>query len=145
MSASYLVTVVIPTIRKHGWMVQYVGPSTEQNRYAYTVGMGDYGLPDILVVGLPPRRSQIILNSVAEVFLMLRKAYVGDLYEIIRGYPIRPRRCTSTSAFVSLAGFSQIYDRHQQRRSKRGIQILLPDKKGRFAGQRAFDGEPTLL
>ena len=49
-------------ITKHRWAVQFV----EGDRpFAYTIGLHDRGLPELLISGLPPRTSKRLLNSIA--------------------------------------------------------------------------------
>ncbi|MBW8711109.1 MAG: DUF4262 domain-containing protein, partial [Mycobacterium sp.] len=51
------------TIRIHGWAVQ----SVEDDRlpFAYTIGLHDRGLPELLVTGLSPQPAARLLNDVA--------------------------------------------------------------------------------
>ena len=55
--------VVREIIDGHQWAVQYV--EDEDRPFAYTVGLTDLGLPELLITGLPPRTSLRLLNSVA--------------------------------------------------------------------------------
>lgn len=50
-------------VRDHGWAVQFV--EGEQRPFAYTVGLHDKGLPELLITGLPPQTSARLLNSIA--------------------------------------------------------------------------------
>ena len=50
-------------INGHGWAVQYV--EGEDRPFAYTVGLTDLGLPELLITGLPPRTAKRLLNSIA--------------------------------------------------------------------------------
>jgi hypothetical protein len=56
--------VVRTTMRKNGWAVQYV----ESNRtpFAYTIGLHDWGLPELLVTGVSTPRASRLLNGVAQ-------------------------------------------------------------------------------
>ena len=51
------------TIRRHGWMVQYV----ESNRtpFAYTIGVHDWGLSELLITAVSPQQATRLLNAVA--------------------------------------------------------------------------------
>lgn len=51
------------TMREHGWAVQFV--ESERRPFAYTVGLYDRGLPELLLTGLPPQTSARLLNSIA--------------------------------------------------------------------------------
>jgi hypothetical protein len=51
-------------VLNHGWAVQYV--EIDRAPYAYTVGLHDEGLPELLVSGLSPSWAGRLLNSVAQ-------------------------------------------------------------------------------
>lgn len=50
-------------VRDHGWAVQFV--ESGQRPFAYTIGLHDKGLPELLITGLPPQNSARLLNSIA--------------------------------------------------------------------------------
>lgn len=50
-------------IADHGWAVQFV--EDERRPFAYTIGLHDLGLPELLVTGLRPQPSARLLNSIA--------------------------------------------------------------------------------
>lgn len=62
------------TVLKHGWAVQYV--ESDRTPYAYTIGLHDRGVPELLVSGLPPQRAGRLLNSMAR--------------DTVRGNPFTP-------------------------------------------------------
>ena len=51
------------TIRVQGWAVQ--GVEDDRRPYAYTIGLHDRGLPELLVTGLSPQRAARLLNEFA--------------------------------------------------------------------------------
>jgi Domain of unknown function (DUF4262) len=51
------------TIRTHGWVVQYV--ESDRTPYAYTIGLHDWDLPELLVTGVSPQRATRLLNRFA--------------------------------------------------------------------------------
>lgn len=51
-------------IRQHGWVVQYV--ECDRRPFAYTIGLHDRGLPELLVTGLAPKRALWLLNTFAK-------------------------------------------------------------------------------
>jgi hypothetical protein len=55
--------VLRTTMRKHGWAVQFV--ESDRNPFAYTIGLHDWGLPELLVTGVSPPRASRLLNGVA--------------------------------------------------------------------------------
>ncbi|MGW4096512.1 DUF4262 domain-containing protein [Mycobacterium sp. NPDC004974] len=50
-------------IKDHGWAVQFV--ENDKRPYAYTVGLHDMGLPELLITGMPAQASARVLNSLA--------------------------------------------------------------------------------
>lgn len=60
---------------KDGWAVQYVEGRLP---YAYTVGLGHAGLPELLLTGLPPEVSLRLLNTVAHYMIHEREPAPGD-------------------------------------------------------------------
>ena len=76
-------------IHTHGWMVQYV----ESNRtpFAYTIGLHDWGLPELLITAVSPQRATRLLNAVARDAVTGRtltssqqiKLTAGPLIEIV--------------------------------------------------------------
>ena len=49
-------------MRKDGWAVQYV---EDRIPFAYTIGLHDCGLPELLVTGVSPQRALRLLNAAA--------------------------------------------------------------------------------
>lgn len=58
---------LLDIIGRHGWLVQYVGPDREADRFGfgYTIGLTDAGLPELYVVATAPADCARILNSLA--------------------------------------------------------------------------------
>lgn len=50
-------------ITKHRWAIQFV---EGERPFAYTIGLHDIGLPELLVTGLDPQASARLLNSIAQ-------------------------------------------------------------------------------
>jgi len=77
------------TIRVHGWAVQ--GVEDDRRPYAYTIGLHDHGLPELMVTGLTQQRAARVLNDVAEAAVRGRvlkpgahiAVGVGPLLEIV--------------------------------------------------------------
>lgn len=51
------------TVDRHGWAVQYV--ESDRAPFAYTIGLHEHGLPELLVTGLLPQPAARLLNGVA--------------------------------------------------------------------------------
>ena len=52
------------TMLEHGWAVSYV--ESDRNPLAYTVGLHDCGLPELLITGVSAQRATRLLNIVAK-------------------------------------------------------------------------------
>lgn len=50
-------------ITAHRWAIQYI--EDEKSPFAYTIGLHALGAPELLMMGLPPRTSARLLNSIA--------------------------------------------------------------------------------
>ncbi|CDP86186.1 hypothetical protein BN975_02751 [Mycolicibacterium farcinogenes] len=50
-------------IKDHGWVVQFV--ESDKRPFAYTVGLHDLGLPELLITGMQAKTSARVLNSLA--------------------------------------------------------------------------------
>jgi Domain of unknown function (DUF4262) len=55
--------LIYAAVQENGWIVQYV---TDRTPFAYTIGLHERGLPELMVTGMPPQRARLVLNSVAE-------------------------------------------------------------------------------
>ena len=55
---------VTEIIRRHGCFLQYVMGDDAEPSFAYTVGLFGIGHPEVIVFGLDPRSSSVVLNHV---------------------------------------------------------------------------------
>ena len=62
-------------MRKDGWAVQYVEDRTP---FAYTIGLHDCGLPELLVTGVSPQRAKRLLNALARDAMRGRTLTPGE-------------------------------------------------------------------
>ncbi|MGE2716140.1 DUF4262 domain-containing protein [Mycolicibacterium litorale] len=63
-TASDYLDLVYGRILRKGWTVQYV--ESEPTPFAYTIGLHDCGLPELLITAVDPQRALLVLNTVAE-------------------------------------------------------------------------------
>lgn len=61
----FLAEVVVPQIECHGWFVQAVQGGKRAAPFAYTVGLTELGLPELVVTGLPHYRAGPLINGMA--------------------------------------------------------------------------------
>jgi hypothetical protein len=71
------------TVETHGWAVQFV--ESDRKPYAYTVGLHERGLPELLVTGLSPQPAARMLNSVASYLVDGGRPVPGQLISIAGG------------------------------------------------------------
>ena len=55
--------LLLGKIRKKGWTVQYV--ESDCRPYAYTIGLPDWDVPELLITGVSQQRAHRLLNVVA--------------------------------------------------------------------------------
>lgn len=69
--------VLRSTVTKEGWAVQYVETDPP---FGYTVGLSEAGLPELLITGLRPERSMLLLNAVAGYMVREVTPAPGDIF-----------------------------------------------------------------
>mgnify|MGYP000846760437 FL=1 len=117
-------------VDKHGWAVQYV--ESDRAPYAYTVGLHEHGLPELLVTGLPPRRTARLLNGVAGYLLRGGRPVPGEWIEGPDGQLIAVVAVEHPDAHMNVA--IAFYGR-----SVRALQLVWPDERGHRPWCPEFD------
>ena len=69
--------IIRATVEKNGWAVQFV--EDDRTPFAYTIGLHEQGLPELLVTGMPPQRATQALNSVAQYLVDGGRPVAGEL------------------------------------------------------------------
>ena len=69
-------------ILRQGWAVQYV--EDPQMPYAYTVGLSDYDVPELLMTNVSPQRAARVLNGSAEHILRGAELHPGGTWDARR-------------------------------------------------------------
>ena len=68
---------VAATVRRHGWLVRYIGgdtssrqgcdcPQSDDPPFAYTIGLFGLAHPELLIFGVPPEIAAGVLNDLGE-------------------------------------------------------------------------------
>lgn len=131
-------------IRKNGWAVQYV--ENERAPFAYTIGLHARGLPELLMTGLAPKQSQLLLNHAAQRALRegapvpgtqfrlherLRvevvevehpEAHMGNAFGIFRERPIRARQLVWADS-LGRWPWAPGFDRGMRRQPVLGVRV----------------------
>ena len=134
--ADYLDTVITPLVHRNGWAVQGV---EGRHPLAYTVGLTDRGLPELVVTGLRAGPAASLLNDVARQVLQqdvtpgqrLSSAQ-WELQVLAVEHP-QEHLLTATALYGD---------------EVRGMQLVWPDDRGRYpwqAGHRSQRGGQRLL
>ena len=116
-------------VQKHGWAVQFV--ESDRMAYAYTVGLHERGLPELLVTGLSPKRATHLLNSVADYLVDGGKPLPGELISIAGGPPLEVVQVQHPDAHMNVAVALYGPD-------VRALQLVWPDDQGRRPWDPAF-------
>jgi Domain of unknown function (DUF4262) len=66
-----------------GWTVQYV--EDDRTPYAYTIGLHDLDLPELLVTGVSPQRALRVLKGVARIAMRDAPPSPGDRIQLPAG------------------------------------------------------------
>ena len=96
-------------IRKRGWMVQYV--ESERTPFAYTIGLHDWGQPELLMTAVSPQRATRLLNTVAGDAIAGKIDHMAAVFQIIADV----RRDIAVVFDHQYAHASSIRSRHEGR------------------------------
>lgn len=122
-------------IDRYGWAVQAVFPGEDSPGFAYSVGMADRGLPDVIVFGLPPEIAQRFVNHVCSEMAEKGKAppLETDLNHFAEGLPTRfvavPREQADEYMFAA----------KRRNPGYTAIQLVWPDNNSRFPWEPEFE------
>jgi hypothetical protein len=108
-------------VQKHGWAVQFV--ESDRTPYAYTVGLHERGLPELLVTGVSPLSATRMLNSVAAYILDGGRPVPGHLISIAGGSLLEVVQVQHPDAHMNVAVAFYGTD-------VKALQLVWPDGQG---------------
>lgn len=118
-------------IDRYGWAVTAVFPTDDDQGapFAYTVGLTAHGYPELIIAGLDPDTSRILLNDLARrVFDRAEHFTVGQrISDLLAGYDAVIVDGPATEALFPGTAFA--------RYGKDNVtlqQVVWPDQHGRF-------------
>lgn len=76
MSEDYL-DILRANIRRRGWTVQYV--EDQRRPFAYTIGLHERGLSELLVTGVAPERALLLPTTMAEYSVNKVQPRAGEI------------------------------------------------------------------
>lgn len=116
-------------IRARGWMVQYV--ESDRTPFAYTIGLHDWGLSELLITAVSPQRATRLLNAVARDAVCGKSLAPGQHIRVASGPLMEIVEMTHPDAHLNFAvalGGPDI----------RGLQLVWADGRGRWPWSVAF-------
>ena len=128
--------MILPLVHQNGWAVQ--GVSGRQS-FAYTVGLTDCGLPELVITGMDDEAAATVLNAVARRVLRAdlevgaRVDLAGLVLEVVRVQRPELHLLTATALYGD---------------DVRGLQLVWPDDRGRYpwqVGHRPRRGGQAML
>lgn len=124
-----------------GWLVQGVEGSGPHPPWAYTIGLSGYGLPELVVTGLPVREGAELLNDLAAHSLHASSPAPGERIPLRGGPLIEVVPLTEPSAHVVFA--VALYGA-----GIRALQLVHADSRGRWPWSPDYrdghGGQPVL-
>jgi hypothetical protein len=128
-TADYL-KILRASILKQGWAVQYV--EDDRNPFAYTIGLHERGLAELLVTGVSPQRASQLLNTVARYTVREVQPAPGDLISLPEGQMLEVVQVEQPDAHLNMA--VAIYGR-----KVRALQLVWRDERGHSPWCPDFD------
>jgi hypothetical protein len=133
-------------ISDYGWGVIVVGGDSSQPSFAYTLGLADKALPELLVIGLPAPAAHSILNAAARVAVDAGGLAVGRPIEGVANMPlhVRPVDAAVARKVCRMAAVRVQADLAVH-------QLVWPSPEGNYPGEEGCDEryaltqEPTRL
>lgn len=112
-----------------GWALQYV--EHDQRPFAYTVGLTDFGLPELLVSGVSPPRAARMLNRFAAQFLDRGAPAPGEQIAMLGGSRVEVVAVDQPDAhlYVAVAFYGS---------KVRALQLVWADARGLWPWTAAF-------
>ena len=117
------------TMLEHGWAVQYV--ESDRIPFAYTVGLHDCGLPELLMTGVSSQRAMRLLNTVAGDMMSGTTLKPGQKIAVRSGPLVEIVEVANPDAHMKWAvafGGPEV----------RGLQLVWADGRGRWPWAAAF-------
>jgi hypothetical protein len=130
-----------------GWSIQVVPGDEDTPQWAYTVGLwASRRTPEFTMAGLPVEHMRIILNTVAERVVTGTSIDVADEVDGICPCTLTIRPVHASWRQTNMFAIS---DRYYGYVRPGYMQVVWPDRKGRYPGDRGFqaryDGRQPML
>jgi hypothetical protein len=117
------------TIRKHGWFVQYI--ESDRVPFAYTIGLDDWDLPELMITAVSPQRATRLLNRVAADMVRGHVPNPGQQIAIPGGPLVEVVKVDHPEAHLR---FAMVFGRPDLR----ALQLVWADGRGRWPWSATF-------
>lgn len=124
-------------VAEGGWLVMGVGGSETEPGFCYTIGLHSLGLPEVIIMGLPPTNGQTLLNDVG--FMMKEQGgpvEFGKSYDEFANLPTQFVEVDEQyiKEYMCQAGFY-----YGESTPLKAIQMVWPDTQGKFPWDMEFE------
>jgi hypothetical protein len=68
--------LIYEKVKANGWTAMFI--QDDRTPFAYTIGLHEHGLPELLVAGMVPERANLVLNTVAGYLLRGGRPVPGE-------------------------------------------------------------------
>lgn len=118
------------TMLERGWAVQYV--ESDRMPFAYTIGLTRYGLPELLVTGVAPRRAARMLNTLGRRAVSGERPVPGMQIALPAGALVEMVEVEHPDVYLIFAG-AMFGD------EVTALQVVWVDSRGRWPWAANFD------
>ena len=122
-------------IKEYGCSI--ISTETDGTRMAYTVGLSDSGLPEIVVFGLPAATAHGILNDAAKLLKEDKLPLDAPISQLAK-LPLVCKQVPAERGVESI-NVAIVWADVWAGRPVNLIQLVWPDEKGHFPWQKKFD------
>ncbi|MGC4808741.1 DUF4262 domain-containing protein [Micromonospora sp. DT233] len=121
-----------------GWSVTAVLPDHDEAHapFAYTIGLTERGLPELVIAGLDPLTAQTLLNDMAHRVYQRAQPLTADhrVEDLLLGYDAVIIEGQATEALHPGAAYARYGKDHVRLQ-----QVVWPDKQGRFPWDDGYE------
>jgi hypothetical protein len=117
-------------VPEHGWVIKYV--EDRRRPYAYTVGLHQFGLPELFVTGVTTERALVLLDHFVQETFTEGAPEPGDRFNLFGLSQIEAVQVDHPDAHLDLA--VRLFGPQI-----RAVQLVWTDLRGRWPWNKRFD------
>lgn len=124
-------------IEKYGFTIIYT--HNESTDYGYTIGMAQFGMPDMVLTGLGPDYVLELLEILGNHFIEKREMVVGEQVSEVFDMPIKLLPVAPTLDSSELFFQKHQFDEKVFHKSTDMVTVVYPDRNGKTLGEIGAD------